>query len=93
MGNRLYLIDVSNMFYRAFWGNEALTTSYGMPVQAIHGVTRMINALIRDQKPTHIIAGLEGGNLLRKQISPLYKANRSEKPEELAKQEEMLPEF
>ena len=93
MENRLYLIDVSNLFHRAFWGNDPLTTSTGQSVQGLYGITKMIHAIVRDFKPTHIVAAMEGGDLLRKNISPDYKGNRSEPNEDLVNQMKLLPEL
>lgn len=89
---KLLIVDVSNLFYRSFFGSESLVTSYGLPVQALHGFVRGMNAIMRDHKPDYVALAMEGeGPSFRKEIEPLYKANRSEVNEDLKKQLEMLP--
>jgi DNA polymerase-1 len=90
----LYLFDVSNIFYRSFYGNDRLSTSYGLPTQGLYGFLRTISAIVREQKPEHVAFVMEGhGESPRKAIEPLYKANRSEPPEDLITQLKMLPEL
>lgn len=89
---KLLIVDVSNLFYRSFFGSDSLVTSYGLPVQALHGFVRGMNAIMRDHKPNYIALALEGeGPSFRKVIEPLYKANRSELNEDLKKQLDILP--
>lgn len=89
---KLLVIDVSNMIYRSFFGSDPLTTSYGLPVQGLHGFVRGMNAVMRDHKPDYVALALEGGGEnFRKAIDPNYKANRSEVNEDLKKQLEILP--
>ena len=91
---KFYIIDVSNMFYRAFWGTDPLTTSYGQTVQGIHGFISMLEAVVRDNKPDYIALALESDSgSFRKDIDPTYKANRSEPNPDLKSQLEMLPKL
>jgi DNA polymerase-1 len=91
---KLYVFDTQNIFYRAFYAPEGLTTSYGMPVQGLHGLVRTIHGIMRDHKPDLIAFALEGGGQsLRKTIEPTYKANRTEPPDELKVQLQVLPEL
>lgn len=89
---KLLIIDVSNLFYRSFYGSEPLMTSYGLSVQALHGFVRGMNAVMRDHKPNYVALALEGeGPSFRKTLEPLYKANRAELNEDLKKQLNILP--
>jgi len=91
---RILIFDVSNIFYRAFWGSDPLTTSGGFPVQGLHGFIRMVHSIMRDGKPDLVAFAMEGGGQSpRKNLEPLYKANRSEVPEDLRLQLAMLPEL
>lgn len=91
---KLLIVDVSNLFFRSYYGSEPLITSYGMPVQALHGFVRGMNAIIRDHKPEYIALALEGyGPSFRKTIEPLYKANRSQLEDNLKKQLQLLPKL
>ncbi len=88
---RLMIFDVSNIFYRGFYANN-LTTSYGLPVNGLHGFLRIVHSIYRDHRPELIAFAMEGGGVSkRKQIYPLYKANRDEAPEDLKIQLEILP--
>jgi DNA polymerase I len=92
--SKLFVFDVSNIFYRAFYGNDALTTSYGMPVGGLYGFVKTVQGIIRDGKPDLIAFAVEGeGESLRKSIDPIYKANRGDAPEELILQKRMLGEL
>jgi DNA polymerase-1 len=91
---KLLIVDVSNLFFRSFYGSESLVTSYGLPVQALHGFVRGMNAILRDHKPDYIALALEGeGPSFRKTIEPLYKANRPELNDDLRKQLNLLPKL
>jgi DNA polymerase-1 len=91
---KVYLIDTMNLFHRAFWGNEPLKTSYGLPVQGLYGFCKMVYMILDDHKPDLVIFALESKTKnLRKQKSSAYKANRQELPEDLKTQLNMLPEL
>jgi DNA polymerase-1 len=88
----LYIIDVANMFYRAFWGLDPLTTPDGRPSQALHGFLTMLNGIIRDKKPDYVALALESrGENWRKQIYPAYKGNRTEPNPDLTFQLNQMP--
>jgi DNA polymerase I len=91
---KLFVFDVSNIFYRAFYGGDRLTTSYGMPVNGLHGFLRMVHGIMQDHKPDLVAFAMEGGGTsVRKQLNPEYKANRSEPPADLVLQLEKMPEL
>jgi DNA polymerase-1 len=90
---KMYIFDVSNIFYRAFYANN-LATSYGFPTGGLHGFLRMSLSIIRDARPELVAFAMEGeGPSPRKQIEPLYKANRTDVPPELKQQLAVLPEL
>lgn len=91
---KLYIFDTQNIFYRAFYAPEGLTTSYGLPVQGLHGLVRTVFSMMRDHKPDFVAFAMEGGGTnLRKNLDPTYKANRTEPPDELKAQLAILPEL
>jgi len=47
----LYLVDASNMFFRAFFAIPPLTNDKGMPTNALYGFLAMSLKLIREVKP------------------------------------------
>ena len=84
---RLMLLDTYGLVYRAFFALPELTTTRGMRIEAAYGFTMMLNKLIADEKPTHVIAAFDKGlPHARVALYPQYKAQRSETPDELREQ-------
>jgi DNA polymerase-1 len=83
----LYLIDGSTYIYRAFYAVRHLSTSSGIPTNAVYGFLGMLNRLLREKGPSHIAIALDApGPTFRHDLSPDYKATRPKMPEDLAKQ-------
>ena len=83
----LFLIDGSTYIYRAFYAVRPLSTSSGIPTNAVYGFIGMLNKVLKEQKPSHIVIALDApGPTFRHDISPEYKANRAKMPEDLAAQ-------
>ena len=55
------LLDTYGLVYRAFFALPPLTTTRGVPINAVYGFTMMLNKLIADEKPTHVIAAFDKG--------------------------------
>jgi DNA polymerase-1 len=84
---KLYLVDVSSMFFRAFYAIRQLTSPSGMPTNAIYGYFSMLIKLIKEENPDYIAVCYDRPEAgFRVKIDPNYKANRSETPEELIPQ-------
>ena len=84
---RLMLLDTYGLVYRAFFALPTLTTARGVPINAAYGFTMMLNKLIADEKPTHVIACFDKGMpQARVAMYPQYKANRTEMPGDLRPQ-------
>ena len=85
---QLYLLDGSGYIYRAYYGVRDLATSGGMPTNAVFGFTRMLLALLQDQRPDYLAVVFDRPReeTFRRQLYPDYKANRNAMPEELAPQ-------
>ncbi|PKP81742.1 MAG: DNA polymerase I [Alphaproteobacteria bacterium HGW-Alphaproteobacteria-18] len=90
--SHLYLIDASAYVFRAFHALPPLTRgSDGLPVGAVAGFCNMLFKLLEDlkgkERPTHFACIFDAsGNTFRNDMYPLYKANRSDPPEELVPQ-------
>src|SRR5579875_3168827 len=83
----LMLLDTYGLVYRAFFALPGLTTSKGVPINAAYGFTMMLNKLITEEKPTHVIAAFDRGMpAARVAMYPQYKAQRTETPDELRSQ-------
>ncbi len=84
---KLYLIDVSSMFFRAFYAIRPLTSPSGLPVNAIYGFLSMITKLMKEEKPEYMVFCYDRKEpSFRKEMYQDYKAHRSEMPEDLGKQ-------
>lgn len=83
----LMLLDTYGLVYRAFFALPGLTTSKGVPINAVYGFTMMLNKLIADEKPTHVLAAFDKGMPSeRLALYGEYKAQRRVMPDELRSQ-------
>lgn len=90
----LYLIDGSSYIFRAYYAIRHLSNSKGFPTNAVYGFTAMLFKFLKDYEPKHIgIVFDSKGKTFRDDIYPLYKANRSEPPEDLLPQFEKIFEM
>jgi len=84
---RLYLVDASAYVYRAFHAIPFLSTSRGVPTNAVYGFVTMMLKLLRTERPSHLAVVFDApGPTFRDQLFPAYKANREAMPDELAPQ-------
>ena len=84
---KLYLVDVSSMFFRAFYAIRPLSNQSGMPTNAIYGFVSMTIKLLREIKPDYLAFCFDRPEpSFRKELDERYKANRTEMPEELKPQ-------
>ncbi|MBV9233858.1 MAG: DNA polymerase I, partial [Candidatus Eremiobacteraeota bacterium] len=83
----LMLLDTYGLVYRAFFALPPLNTSHGTPISAVYGFTMMLNKLIVDEKPTHIIAAFDKG-MPAERLARFadYKAQRRTMPDDLRSQ-------
>jgi 5'-3' exonuclease len=75
------LLDTASLYYRAFYGMpETVTAPDGTPVNAIRGLLDAIGRLVRDRRPTRLVACLDADwrPEFRTAIIPSYKAHRAE---------------
>ena len=96
VGNELVLVDGSGYIFRAYYALPPMFRSDGLPVNAVFGFTNMLLKLIDD------IQSEKGGNVaiavifdaarktFRNDIYPNYKANRSDPPEDLKPQFDII---
>ncbi len=83
----LVLIDGSSYIFRAYHAIQHLSTSQGVPTNAVFGVTRMLLALLDELQPTYVAVVLDkGGKTFRHELYPAYKAHRPPAPEDLVVQ-------
>ncbi|HVG61476.1 MAG TPA: DNA polymerase I [Hyalangium sp.] len=87
----LTLIDASSFIFRAYHAIPPLTTSKGVPTNAVLGFTRMVLKAIKDLQPTHLALAFDKESRTERQkIDPNYKAHREGPPEDLVPQFELI---
>ncbi len=91
--DHVVLVDASGFIFRAFHAIQILTRPDGIPVNAVYGYITMLMKLLDDMKPDHIAIIFDSARqTFRNDIEPSYKANRSEPPDELVPQFELVRE-
>lgn len=84
---KLFIIDISNFIFRAFYAIRPLTAPDKTPVNAVYGVWQMLYKLLDEHKPTHVFVARDTKRkTFRHEIYPEYKANRTDPPEDLKPQ-------
>ncbi|MGZ3743286.1 MAG: DNA polymerase I [Pseudobdellovibrionaceae bacterium] len=84
---KIYLVDVSSMFFRAYYAIRPLTAPSGVPVNAIYGFLSMITKLFKEEKPDYMVFTYDRKEpSFRKELYPEYKAHRTAMPDDLAVQ-------
>ncbi len=85
---QLYVLDGSSYIYRAYYGVRDLATSGGMPTNAVFGFTRMLLALLQENRPDHfaVVFDPPREETFRREIYPDYKAHRDAMPTDLVSQ-------
>jgi DNA polymerase-1 len=80
----LTLIDGSGFIFRAYHALPPLTTTKGLPTNAIYGFTTMLLKALRERAPTHVALVFDASRRsFRHEIDPGYKASRPEAPDDL----------
>lgn len=86
---RVYLIDSSIYIFRAWHVfDTTITCNEGRPANAVFGFCDFLYQLIRQRKPQYIACAFDAAQTAsyRRELFPLYKANRDPAPEELRQQ-------
>ncbi len=84
---KLYLVDVSSMFFRAFYAIPPLRTSDGLPTNALYGFLAMSTKLLRENRPDYMVFCFDRKDpSFRHEMYEDYKANRTEMPDDLEPQ-------
>lgn len=84
--HKLFLIDAYALIFRFYYAflQRPMRNPEGQNVSAVFGVVKFIHELIEREQPHHLGVAFDprGGNF-RHQLYPLYKANRTETPEDI----------
>lgn len=83
----ILIVDGHAYAYRAFYAIRSLNSPAGRPTNAIYGFVKMLAKMRAKLKPSHLIVVWDGGlSRERQHALPEYKAQRPEKPSDLAQQ-------
>lgn len=81
---KIYIVDVSSMFFRAFYAIRPLTSTKGVPVNAVYGFISMIVKLMKEKNPDHLVFCYDRKEpSFRKDLYDDYKANRTVMPDDM----------
>ena len=85
---RLFVVDAMALAFRSFHAiSRPLSTSSGLPTQAVYGSLMFLMNLIEKEKPDYLVIATDSKEkTFRHERYPEYKANRSDMPEDLAAQ-------
>src|SRR5512135_120781 len=77
-------IDGSGFIFRAYHALPPLTTTKGLPTQAVYGFTTMLLKALRERAPTHVALVFDAARrTFRHDLDAGYKASRPEAPDDL----------
>ncbi|MBI2891514.1 MAG: hypothetical protein HYY13_12115 [Nitrospirae bacterium] len=94
MPDTVYLVDGTSQIYRAFYAIKALSTSSGLPTNAIYGFTQMLLKLLQDRQPKYLGMAFDTkGEVFRDKLYDQYKANRPPMPDTLVPQIPFIKEI
>ena len=82
-----FLVDGTNLLYRAYHALHALQTAKGQPTHAVYGFLSMVFRILREHSPEGLAVVFDPpGPSHRHALYPEYKANREATPEDLRSQ-------
>ncbi|MBI3554642.1 MAG: DNA polymerase I [Deltaproteobacteria bacterium] len=88
---KLFLIDASSLIFRAFFAIRNLSTSKGLPTNAVYGYTTMLLGVMDKYKPDYIACIFDTPKpTFRKELFPDYKAHRGPPPDDLIPQFDLV---
>lgn len=83
----IVLIDGSSYFFRAYYAIRQLTTSKGVPTNALYGFINMLLKVLEVEEPKRIAIVFDSPKpTFRKELYTDYKANRTAPPDDLLSQ-------
>ncbi|MFH0924302.1 MAG: DNA polymerase I [bacterium] len=81
---RLFIIDASSCIFRSFHAIGNLSNSEGLPTNAVFGFVKILNKIIKNERPEYLVIALDAGKkTFRNERYNEYKAHRPPTPEQL----------
>ena len=83
----LTIIDGHSQVFKAYHAIRQLSTSTGIPTNAVYGFCQILQKLLKTRQPGHLVVAFDsGGPTFRHEMYPEYKANRPPPPEDFSQQ-------
>lgn len=73
---KILLLDGNSLAYRAFFALPLLTNEHGIHTNAVYGFTMMLQKIMDEENPTHMLVAFDAGKL--PSAIPLLKNIREE---------------
>lgn len=87
MDKKIVLIDGNSIAYRAFFALPLLNNDKGIHTNSVYGFTMMLNRILEEEKPTHMLVAFDAGKTTFRHASfKEYKGGRQKTPPELSEQ-------
>jgi DNA polymerase-1 len=87
----VFLIDGSGYIFRAYYAVRPLSSSKGVPTNAVYGFTTMLLKLLKEHRPSSLAVAFDmPAKTFRHALYAGYKANRPPPPEDLVPQFELI---
>ena len=84
---KIVLLDGNSLAYRAFFALPLLTNDQGIHTNAVYGFTMMLQNILEEEKPTHMLVAWDAGKTtFRHKTYGEYKGGRQKTPSELSEQ-------
>ena len=84
---KILLLDGNSLAYRAFFALPLLTNEHGIHTNAVYGFTMMLQKIMEEENPTHILVAFDAGKTtFRHTTFGEYKGGRQKTPPELSEQ-------
>ncbi|WP_040286203.1 DNA polymerase I [Sporosarcina koreensis] len=84
---KIVLLDGNSLAYRAFFALPLLTNDSGIHTNAVYGFTMMLQNILKEEQPTHILVAWDAGKTtFRHSTFSEYKGGRQKTPPELSEQ-------
>lgn len=92
LNKKIIIIDGNSLLHRAYHGMRPLTNKEGEYTHGIYGFLRMLENLIKEERPDGIGVAFDVGRTFRHDLCDHYKAGRKETDPELKSQFPLLKE-
>lgn len=92
---KIYIIDAVNYLFRSYYAIGPMLNDQGQSTSALFGFVRMLEKLIRDFSPSHLVCVFDGPDNKKKRqaVYAEYKMHRKGAPEDLFPQFELAYEY